>query len=437
MTSISKSSILQPSSLIFLYIAGLSFTFLFVDDTGQSTLIDELLLLAMLPFALIGLYRNYFSLGWPAKLIIIYFVFAVLSSIATMISRDDIPFAAPVLGILLDTKFIILLGALLYFAQRSKKSNDEIVLDICKVIVFLGLVSSIFFLRDVFSGGTSLAGIRLRSSNIFGYVPIGLFPHKLYTAAISSAALASAITLYLISRKARFLWAATLFIVFLFLSSSMKELGIIVAIFLILFWALNNQKNKVSSGSKKVILIGFLLTPIFAAIFGDELDRLIASRVDVYLLEENVRAELHIKSAKIATDYFPFGSGAGTFSSQPSRNIHFSPFYYEYGMHYFYGATEENSSFLMDAGWPKFIAEAGWIGGGAYFMAFLISFVRLFLSFSASPNSMNLLGVMVGSIIFSSALGSAVFTGTIGLMLCAIFFLCYFLNYKNTRLVQK
>jgi len=432
MYSIKKSAIQQPASLIFVYLLGLSFTVLFVDRPGQSTLIDELFLLAMFPVALIGIFRSYFSIGLPAKLIVVYFVVAAISSVISLVVRDDIPFAAPIMGLVLDTKFIIMLGALLYLVQRSEKTSDEIMIDICKAIVLIALINSAFFLRDVFSSGTSLAGIRLGASNIYGYIPIGLFSHKLYTAALSSMALAAAVTLYLTSKKTRFLFAIALFVLFLILSSSMKELGVLAGIIFIVARSLNNQKNKVSGGSKSLIFIGFFIVPAFAFIFGSDLERLVTNRVDVYLLEENARAALHIKSAEIATDYFPLGSGAGTFSSQPSRSIYFSPLYYEYGMTFFYGASEEQSSFLMDAGWPKFIAEAGWIGGGAYFLAYFIAALTLVISFFKNPNAVNVFGIMISLLVFSSALGSAVFTGDIGLMMCALLFFCRYLDKKHT-----
>lgn len=435
--TIKTKQLSQPAALIFIYLLGLSFMVFFVNQGGQSTLIDEAMLLIILPIALIGLFQSFYCIGLPSKLITIYFVVTILGSIVTLFTKHDVPFTAPVLGLLLDTKFLIFLGGLLYFSRRSNKNNEEMIIDVCKIILLVTLFNSIFFIRDIFFGGTSLAGIALRPSSIFGYVPIGLFSHKLYTAALSSMALAAAVTLYLTSKKTRFLFAIALFVLFLILSSSMKELGVLAGIIFIVAHSLNNQKTKVSGGSKKLLFFGFLIVPVFAFIFGAELDRLVTNRVDVYLLEENARAALHIKSAEIATDYFPLGSGAGTFSSQPSRSIYFSPLYYEYGMTFFYGASEEHSSFLMDAGWPKFIAEAGWIGGGAYFMAYLLSLLGLLLSFLRRPSSVNVFGVLIGTLVFSSALGSAIFTGDIGLMMCALLFFCCYLDQKHTGEMQK
>lgn len=429
--SIKSNNLKQPSTLIFMYLIGLSFTFLFVDKVGQSTLIDELLLLAMLPAAVVGIFKYYFTIGLPARLILVYFTVAVFSSVVTLATRSDIPFAAPVLGIILDTKLLIFLGALLFLAGRCKKTGEEIILNVCKVILFLGLMNSVFFLRDIFSGGTSLSGIRLGASNIIGYVPVGLFSHKVNAALLCSISFSAAFVLYLFTRERKFILCTGFFLVFLFFASSLKELGVILAMFIILLRALNNRKNKVSNTSKKLLMTAIVFAPIMAFVFGSALDKLVTSRVNVYVFEENARAALHVKSAEIANDYFPLGSGAGTYSSQPSRSMYYSPLYYEYGIAHYYGASAEYSSFLMDVGWPKFIAESGWLGGGAYFFAYLVSFLGLAFSFLRRPTAINVFGIMVGSIIFSSALGSAVFTGEMGLMVCALLFTCAYLDRKQ------
>src|SRR5690606_25804437 len=123
-----------------------------------------------------------------------------------------------------------------------------------------------------------------------------------------------AITLYLCRKKIKFLWIAGLFLVLLVLSSSMKELGVIFAVFLVLLRALNSEESNVSSAGKRLLFVAMISAPLLAFVFGAALDKLITSRVDLYVLEENARAALHVKSAEIATDYFPLGSGAGTYS---------------------------------------------------------------------------------------------------------------------------
>lgn len=336
--------------------------------------------------------------------------------------------AAPVIGVVLDSKFLIMLGALIFVVSRCKKTADEIVFDVCKAIILVGVVNFGFVVRDVFSGGVSLSGIELGRSNIIGYAPIGLFSHKINNALLFSMAFSAAIVLYLFKRKNVYLLLSGGFLVSLLLASSMKELAVLLSVLILLMKVFSGQDSKFKKSGRSLFVAALLLAPVLAFIFGSELAKLMSSRVSEYIFEENARAALYVASTQIANDYFPFGSGAGTFASQPSRSLYYSPIYYEYGVNFYYGASSEYSSFLMDVGWPKFLAEAGWLGGGAYFLAYFMALIGLVLSFLRSPSAVNMFGLMVGTVVFSSALGSAVFTGDMGLMACAILLFCRYLD---------
>lgn len=428
MLTIRRSTLLKPASLVLAYLAGLSLSYFWVGSQGQSTLIDELALLAMLPIAVVGLWKHFFGIGLSARLLSLYFIAAAVSSMAALTVRTDIPVAAPVIGLILDAKFLIFLGALLYLTMRPKKISGDVVLDVCRAIVFVGLVNAPFIVRDILSGGVSLSGIRLGPSNIFGYVPVGLFSHKVNVAMLCSMSLSASLVLYLFTNKERFLLFTGGFMVLLLFASSLKELGVLVGVAIVVFRSTSNAKSEVSRASKKLILVLFLLIPASAFIVGSSIELLVSSRLETYVLQESTRKALYVTSAEIAGDYFPIGSGAGTYASAPSRSLYYSPLYLEYGIGHLRGASEEFSSFLMDVGWPKFIGEAGWIGGGAYFLAYFISLSSLVSSFLKQPTQANVFGVFIGVSVFSSAMASAVFTGAMGLVLCALLFYCVFLD---------
>ena len=59
-------------------------------------------------------------------------------------------------------------------------------------------------------------------------------------------------------------------------------------------------------------------------------------------------------------DYFPLGSGLGTFGTQ-SAATYYSPLYYRYGLNT-YWALKEGGSELTDCYWPAVGAELGIIG---------------------------------------------------------------------------
>ena len=65
-------------------------------------------------------------------------------------------------------------------------------------------------------------------------------------------------------------------------------------------------------------------------------------------------------SLKILRDYFPLGSGMGTFASYGAAE-YYSPLYYKYDLDGIWGLTPENPMFLADAFYPT-LAQYGIVG---------------------------------------------------------------------------
>lgn len=86
------------------------------------------------------------------------------------------------------------------------------------------------------------------------------------------------------------------------------------------------------------------------------------------------RAILTMTGIKIANDYFPLGTGFGTYASYVAAE-QYSPVYYIYGISEHYEMGVNTQMFLMDTYWPSVMGEMGWIG-----MIFLI--VLLFIIFT-------------------------------------------------------
>lgn len=92
--------------------------------------------------------------------------------------------------------------------------------------------------------------------------------------------------------------------------------------------------------------------------------------------KESARSILYSDSFDIANEYWPLGSGFGTFGSIGSVRFDRS-FYFELGYSSFWWF--ENRSFLMDAYWSKYIAETGWLGFVLHLSFYLVIFYRLFV----------------------------------------------------------
>lgn len=73
------------------------------------------------------------------------------------------------------------------------------------------------------------------------------------------------------------------------------------------------------------------------------------------------RGYLYKTGFSIAKDYFPLGSGFGTFGSYISK-VYYSPLYYQYKVSNIWGLSKEMSSYIADTYWPMIMGETGFIG---------------------------------------------------------------------------
>ena len=96
-------------------------------------------------------------------------------------------------------------------------------------------------------------------------------------------------------------------------------------------------------------------------------DRINSELIDI----GSIRGTLYKVGIQIANDFFPLGSGFGTYGSEISRII-YSPLYYKYNMSNIYGFSSEHHGFLTDAQWASIIGETGWIGISIYILMIIL-----------------------------------------------------------------
>lgn len=75
--------------------------------------------------------------------------------------------------------------------------------------------------------------------------------------------------------------------------------------------------------------------------------------------DSSARSVLSRMALRIASDYFPLGTGFGTYASDQAAK-HYSIVYNIYGMNV--GETAENSAFLNDVMWPIVLGQGGFLG---------------------------------------------------------------------------
>ena len=111
---------------------------------------------------------------------------------------------------------------------------------------------------------------------------------------------------------------------------------------------------------KKIkVSIKYLLLGLISCIF---VYYLVIYKFNFYFQESDdaARYALYAYFPTILADYFPLGSGLGSYGSHVSGEI-YSPLYYKYGMNNYYGMSPDYYAFIADTYFPV-LAEFGVIG---------------------------------------------------------------------------
>lgn len=143
------------------------------------------------------------------------------------------------------------------------------------------------------------------------------------------------------------------------------------------------------------------------------------SRIKLTILDTtSARGALYVTSFKISKDYFPLGTGFGTFGTFFSVK-NYSPLYYNYGISNIWGLRPDMYAFAMDTHWPPILAETGAFGLVVYMIIMVLLFIHLFhvnenLLYKLSIVSLFLYGIIssVAESIFMSHKGVAIFVIT-------------------------
>ncbi len=144
-------------------------------------------------------------------------------------------------------------------------------------------------------------------------------------------------------------WIVTALLV---IASSLRSKGIVFCVLTLILMFVMRGGRKLS--------IGYVIICIVIAI-------LIGWNqfISYFASEGFARTELARTSLKVASDYFPIGSGFATFGSYVSGES-YSPLYYKYDLSNVWGLEPGHTSFLSDTFWPTVVGQFGFLGLGVY-----------------------------------------------------------------------
>lgn len=341
---------------------------------------DEFLMVIMFIYVIYILLRNNCKLSkyeiFSLILLIIYIVLGVISNI----NSGLIPYNLYILSIVMTIK-----GYLLYFEFRiifqHLDINIEILKPICNILEIIMIILVLCLI-----GNYKLNFLEVQD------VRFGVETYKLGFSHPTELAFFSIISMSLILFYNSFSnnnknnnWVIFITFILVFFSGRSKAMAFI-AIFIILF-----NFVKITKKFKIKYLIIIMPVAIYIA-----LPRIVSELLD------GARGYLYTTSIKIATDYFPLGSGFGTFGSYISR-INYSDLYFRYGLSNIWGLSPSMPLYISDTYWAMILGECGFIG--FILIVLFLSFIFLqFLKFKISyKKKIIIVGLLLYTIIASIA----------------------------------
>lgn len=171
-------------------------------------------------------------------------------------------------------------------------------------------------------------------------------------------ALTCGMTYYLFMKPTKKnMYIAIIIILLGLLSGKSKYMGQCISFISILIFVkhrLNFKSPKVYIGASVLVAIVIFFTwNKFNAYYVEGLD-------EEYASEMAARPATYSTGLQIVKDYFPFGSGMGSFGTAAAAKV-YSPLYYKYNLDDVWGLNPENPMFLADCYYPT-LAEFGVFG---------------------------------------------------------------------------
>lgn len=181
---------------------------------------------------------------------------------------------------------------------------------------------------------------------------------------------------------------------------------------------LGSDKEKVKP--LRVIVAVIVLGLMFYVVGKPRLERFLALGL------ASVRVALHVVGIRVLADYFPLGSGFGTFASYLSGE-YYSNIYALYGIDRVWGMSKDFYSFISDVFWPYIYGQFGLFGLLIYGKVILDIFFRQFRSGIADSSRIAMVTVWIYALIASTS--EAYFTNGTGVQMALI--LGLFIGYGN------
>ncbi len=288
-----------------------------------------------------------------------YYLFAIFLIVFFLIVSWIFVRVTP-LNYLLGTGFTFLF-MILFVISSNTKSDISVIIKILKNLLVFFVIMSV---GPIFRG--LLAGTTLRL--IPGmFRELGAFGSSMNIGVIIS------LSLYIVTKERKYIYFAIFLSFGVFLTILKKSMFSNIIIWIAFAYVHFSLKRRL-----KLIVYGIFFLAMSFSLVGDKFVKDIKVNLDYYNRvgpKGHVRVAMYVASFQIAKDYFPFGSGMGTFASLASIIGGYSKVHIDYGVSEIGGNSPldvaRGGHTLLDTYWPHILAELGFFGTAIFLFLWL------------------------------------------------------------------
>lgn len=297
-----------------------------------------------------------------------YYIAILVSFLAVILFNSFIsPYSPGLKYILIATVVTMIPFVIFILSYNIRFTNEEINSFIDWVIVAACSIAALIYVENVVSSPPKLDS--LIASKVF---MIGFF------ASFCSQTIVLSLARYHVTRRKRYIYAIVFLLVTILLLNQLKAVvGGMVAVVAYLFFM-----TRMSRLLKVVVLAaGVAAFSVWIALSGSLMVEKVVKYSEQFTDEDAsegiARIALYVQSVEMAKDFFPLGTGQGTFGSIPV-NLIYSDVYYDYELSRIWGlAPNDKVNFKMDTHWASLLGETGVLGIIIYLVLLLYPSIAL------------------------------------------------------------
>lgn len=319
----------------------------------------------------------------------------------------------------------------LFILGANTKTKPEYIIEIFNNLLVFIFIMSIIPISEAIFAGTSLRWL----PGLFREV--GAFGTAMNIGTIIS------ISLLIITSKKKYLYIALFFSFGVLLTILKKTMVSNVLVWLVYFIYTATSKIRF----KLILLSSILLLIGYFAVWNEMKENL---ELNVNYIENagaegHVRLGMYIASFNLVTDFFPFGSGMGTFGSLASIIGGYSNIYFDYGVSNIGANSPEDVAnghhTLLDTYWPHIFGELGFFGAiiFLYIWFFPIKKPISIMRFSSDPLIKGISFYIILTIVTIAWEGLSLYTPEVPAFIIlhsGLVGLCYYHLNKDKKLIR-